>query len=89
MDESRFIGQLINVEYDQPPLPEKKTTCPNRFSWQVTPFKIKKMLGDWHDYRGRGLVLLGVYVGTLMAPNEKPSPEEEDIQVRPGVPSCS
>jgi len=32
MDESRFIGELINVEYDQPPLPEKKTRCPNRFS---------------------------------------------------------
>jgi hypothetical protein len=54
VDEPRFIGQEILVEYDQPPLLEKKPGCPDRFIWQEETFQVFEMLAEWHDYRRRG-----------------------------------
>lgn len=54
MDEPRFIGEEILVEYDQPPLLEKKPGCPDRFIWQEKTFLVVEMLAEWHDYRRRG-----------------------------------
>ena len=52
--EPRFIGQEIEVEFDQPPLLEKKPGCPNRFHWLDETFEITEKLSEWHDYRRRG-----------------------------------
>jgi hypothetical protein len=50
----RFIGEEIEVDFDQPPLLEKKPGCPDRFTWQEENFEIVEMLKEWHDYRRRG-----------------------------------
>jgi hypothetical protein len=52
--EARFIGQEITVEFDRPPLVEKKPPCPDRFNWGEESFEIELMLQEWHDYRRRG-----------------------------------
>ena len=54
IDEPRFIGDEIEVEFDQPPMLEKKPGCPDRFQWQGEIFDVSKMLKEWHDYRRRG-----------------------------------
>jgi hypothetical protein len=53
-ESARFIGQEIEVSFDEPPLLEKKPGCPNRFIWQETTFEIVRLLDEWHDYRRRG-----------------------------------
>ena len=52
--EPRFIGQEIEVEFDQPPLLEKKPGFPSRFRWLDETFEITEKLSEWHDYRRRG-----------------------------------
>ena len=52
--EPRFIGQPIDVDFDRPPLLEKKPGCPARFHWQGETFEITNKLSEWHDYRRRG-----------------------------------
>lgn len=54
LDEPCFIGHKIEVEFDRPPLLEKKPGCPDRFFWQGDVFKIEEKTGEWHDYRRRG-----------------------------------
>jgi hypothetical protein len=53
-DTLHFIGETIQVEYDRPPMLEKKPGCPNRFIWGGQTFQIVEMLEEWHDYRRRG-----------------------------------
>ncbi|MCI0576038.1 MAG: DUF6504 family protein [Chloroflexi bacterium] len=53
-DEPRFIGEEIEVGFNQPPLLEKKPGCPDHFTWQGEQFEVVEMLGEWHDYRRRG-----------------------------------
>ena len=49
-----FIGAPITVEFDQPPLLEKKPGCPDAFVWRGTRYVIAELLSEWHDYRRRG-----------------------------------
>lgn len=50
----RFIQEPIEVEFDQPPILEKKPGCPDRFTWGDERFEVVEMLAEWHDYRRRG-----------------------------------
>ena len=50
----RFIGEPIGVEFDEPPLLEKKPPCPDRFTWRERLYRVTEMLGEWQDYRRRG-----------------------------------
>lgn len=50
----RFIGQPIEVEFDQPPLLEKRPSCPDRFVWREQVYGVTEMLGEWQDTRRRG-----------------------------------
>ena len=50
----RFIGEPIAVEFDEPPVLDKKPGCPDRFTWQGQTFQILEKLSEWHDYRRRG-----------------------------------
>ncbi len=50
----RFIGETIDVQFDQPPALEKKPGCPDGFTWQGEQFRVAEMLKEWHDYRRRG-----------------------------------
>ena len=54
LNEPRFIGQPIDVDFDRKPLLEKKPGCPDRFLWQGNVFEITAKLSEWHDYRRRG-----------------------------------
>ena len=49
-----FIGELITVEFDEPPALEKKPGCPNRFLWREQTYAIAEMLSEWFDYARKG-----------------------------------
>ncbi len=51
---SRFIGESITVEFDQPPLFSKQPPCPVRFIWAEELFEIVENLCEWRDYGRRG-----------------------------------
>ena len=50
----RFIGEPIQVQFDQPPTLEKKTGCPDQFVWRGNAYRIIEKLSEWHDYSRRG-----------------------------------
>ena len=50
----RFINEQIEVQYNSPPVLEKKPGCPNGFVWQANRFTISEVLSEWHDYERRG-----------------------------------
>jgi hypothetical protein len=50
----RFISEPIEVQYDSPPVLEKKPGCPDGFTWRGEAFRIQEMLSEWHDYQRRG-----------------------------------
>jgi hypothetical protein len=57
-----FIGEPIEVEFDEQPALEKVPHCPQRFVWRGEVWNVLEMLREWHDYRRRG------YMGRNMAP---------------------
>jgi hypothetical protein len=50
----RFIGEYVDVVFDEQPLLEKKQGCPDGFHWQGQDFRVVEMLQEWHDYARRG-----------------------------------
>lgn len=50
----RFISEPVEVQFDRPPLLEKKPGCPNGFTWRGTAYRIAEVLSEWHDYERRG-----------------------------------
>ncbi len=50
----RFIGQPIEVQFDEPPVLEKKPDCPDRIVWAGTTYQVVALLSKWHDYRRKG-----------------------------------
>jgi hypothetical protein len=50
----RFIGETVEVAFDQPPLLKKKPTCPDRFVWRGETVEIAAVLSEWVDYNRRG-----------------------------------
>ena len=50
----RFIEEPIAVEFDKPPLLEKKPGRPDAFVWRGARYRVVELLAEWHDYRRRG-----------------------------------
>lgn len=50
----RFLGEPIQVHFEQPPTLEKKPGCPDTFIWRERSYQIVEKLMEWHDYRRRG-----------------------------------
>ena len=50
----KFISEPIQAHFDQPPVLEKKPSCPQGFTWRGEYYAILELLGEWHDYRRRG-----------------------------------
>jgi len=50
----RFVSEVVEVRFDQPPALEKKPGCPNGFRWRGEDFPIVELLNEWHDYQRRG-----------------------------------
>jgi len=52
----RFVGEQILVEFDVPPVLDKKPGCPDHFVWRGQRFHVTDTISEWHDYRRRGRV---------------------------------
>jgi hypothetical protein len=50
----RFIGESIQVHYDQPPTLEKKPGCPQAFTWRGQIYRVIELVSEWHNYQRRG-----------------------------------
>jgi len=50
----RFIGEPVQVEFDQQPRFEKRPDCPQRFVWGEETYRIAETLGEWQDYERKG-----------------------------------
>ena len=51
---TRFIGEPIEVEWDEPPFLEKTPTCPKRIIWQGERLEVVLKLAEWRDFERRG-----------------------------------
>lgn len=49
-----FIGELIKVQFDSPPLLEKRPDCPERFTWREKTYHITEELNEWQDFSRKG-----------------------------------
>ena len=49
-----FIGEQIEVIFDQPPPLEKKPPCPDSFVWQGHRHRVIEVLAAWSDYERKG-----------------------------------
>jgi len=56
----RFIGEAVQVQFDEPPGLEKKPGCPSAFLWRGEAFRVVEKLKEWHDYRRRGRMALNM-----------------------------
>lgn len=54
MEQLRFIGEAIDVEFDTPPALEKKPGPPDRFTWAGDTYEIREVMTEWHDFTRRG-----------------------------------
>jgi hypothetical protein len=54
MQPLRFIGEQIEVQFDELPALEKKPDCPDGFVWREECYRIVEELAAWHDYARRG-----------------------------------
>jgi hypothetical protein len=51
---TRFIGDEITVQFDEPPLLEKRPGSPDRFVWKDRTFRVKETINEWQDFARRG-----------------------------------
>jgi hypothetical protein len=54
MEPVHFIGEPIEVIFDQPPALEKKPPCPNGFIWQGQTYRVATEIAEWVDFERRG-----------------------------------
>ena len=52
--QARFIGEPIEVGWEQPPLVEKRPRCPDFFYWGDDTLTVEALLAEWRDYGRRG-----------------------------------
>ncbi len=50
----RFIGEQIEVDFEEAPLLTKKPGVPDIFIWEGQRFDVKRVLGEWFDYGRKG-----------------------------------
>jgi hypothetical protein len=50
----RFINEIIDAQFLESPLLEKKPGCPSGFTWRGKNYQIRDLISEWHDYRRRG-----------------------------------
>ena len=49
-----FIGEPIQVQFDEPPAFDKRPSCPDQFVWRDQTYQIEELLSEWRDYGRRG-----------------------------------
>ena len=50
----RYIGEEIDVVFDNPPALEKAPECPSALIWRGETLKVLRLLEEWFDFRRRG-----------------------------------
>jgi hypothetical protein len=50
----KFIGEPIEVHFNQPAFLEKMPGPPDAFTWRGNSYTIGEVLSEWHDYRRSG-----------------------------------
>lgn len=50
----RFIGEAIEVEFEQPRMPLKKPGAPDRIMWKGETLGVTDVLSAWREYDRRG-----------------------------------
>ena len=71
--DARFIGEGITVEWDNPPLWEKKPTCPARIIWGEERLEIVELLTEWRNYQRRGRMANNMRPANLSRARERGS----------------
>jgi hypothetical protein len=51
---AHFIGEEIEVVFDEPPMLQKKPGCPDGIVWQGTTLRVRERIDEWTDYSRRG-----------------------------------
>lgn len=49
-----FFDEPISPGFDHSPALEKKTGCPDQFSWRNVNYRVIEVVKEWHDYTRRG-----------------------------------
>ena len=49
-----FIGEAIEVHFDNPPVRRKTPNCPDSFTWRDQTCRIIEKLSEWSDFSRRG-----------------------------------
>ena len=49
-----FFDELIEVQFNEPPVREKAPHCPNRFIWNDKTYHITASLSEWTDFTRQG-----------------------------------
>lgn len=50
----QFINEAVRVDFQQPPLLEKKPHAPDNFEWRGRNFAVAEVISEWVDFRRRG-----------------------------------
>jgi len=50
----RFIGEEIEVRFNQIPVRQKTPPCPDGFTWGDRPYQVAGKLSEWADFTRRG-----------------------------------
>jgi hypothetical protein len=69
----RFIGEAVDVEFDEEPALTKKPGCPDRFIWRGEIHHVAEKLKEWHDYRRRGRMAYNMRAAHLEAAERRGS----------------
>jgi hypothetical protein len=54
MEPVHFIDEPIDVAFNQPPILEKKPTCPDEFIWHGQTYRVEQLQAEWFDFERRG-----------------------------------
>ena len=57
---TRFIGDEIDVVFDEPPLLEKKPGCPDGLVWKDETLRVQELLDQRSDFARRGRAALNM-----------------------------
>jgi Family of unknown function (DUF6504) len=49
-----FIGEEIEIHFDQKPARQKTPPCPDGFTWQGRHYQVMEKISEWHDFTRRG-----------------------------------
>jgi hypothetical protein len=69
----RFIGEAVDVEFDEEPALTKKPGCPSRFIWRGETHHIVEKLKEWHDFGRRGRMAHNMRPAHLVAAGRRGS----------------